>query len=76
MSLSPQEIAYETAHINDNIGYQQVAAVSVFGIAALLAVVGRLVARRVSKAGFGWDDYLVLLAELAALPLVIVTIMR
>ena len=56
-SLPPSEIAYQQAHINDNLSTTLIAVSIIFCGVALLSLVVRLVARRLASASFGWDDY-------------------
>lgn len=62
MNLSPAEIAHEEAHIHENKAYQQIIAISVFGVFAFVSVVMRVVARKVGQVPLGMDDYLIIAA--------------
>lgn len=62
MNLSPEEIAYEEAHFHENKAYQQIIAISVFGVFAFVSVVLRLVARKVGQIPLAMDDYLIIAA--------------
>jgi hypothetical protein len=76
MSLSPQEIAYEEAHITENIGYQLIVTEVVFSVIALAGVATRIWAKRTRATKlFTLDDYLVFGALSFAIGLVIVTCM-
>ncbi|KAG7006141.1 hypothetical protein G7Y79_00016g041260 [Physcia stellaris] len=57
-SLPPSEIAYQQAHIDDNLSTTLIAVSTIFCGVALLSLVVRLIARRLARASFGWDDYL------------------
>ena len=58
--LTPSEIAYQKAHIDQNRG-PQIVAVSGFLIAVTSIIVfSRLIARRWKRVSYGWDDYLAL----------------
>ena len=57
-SFPPEEIAYQTAHIKDNRSTLLMVVSSLFTGAATLSFVIRIIARRVSRAPLGWDDYL------------------
>ena len=56
-SLTPSEITYEEAHMNDNLSTTLIAICNVFTGIALLSVFARLLARRLARARLGWDDY-------------------
>ena len=56
-SLTPSEITYEEAHINDNLSTTLIAICNVFTGIALLSVFARLLARRLARVQLGWDDY-------------------
>lgn len=56
-SLPASEIAYQQAHINDNLSTTLIAVSTIFCGVALLSLVVRLIARRLANASFGWDDY-------------------
>ena len=58
MSLSPEEIAYEKAHISDDKTGQVVAANVICGIVAVLSVALRFLSRKYAKAHLGPDDWL------------------
>ena len=50
-SLTPSEITYEEAHINDNLSTTLIAICNVFTGIALLSVFARLLARRLARVG-------------------------
>ncbi|KAL1979196.1 hypothetical protein VTN96DRAFT_6518 [Rasamsonia emersonii] len=56
-NLPPSEIAYQEAHINDNRSTSLIVVCSIFTGAALLSMLLRLLARRVSRTSLGLDDY-------------------
>ena len=62
MSLSPEEIAYEKAHISDDKTGQIVAANVVCGIVAVLSVALRFLSRRYANAHLGLDDWLLVVS--------------
>ena len=61
-TLPPSEIAYETAHINDNLSTTLIVVCNIFTALALLSLIFRLVARRLARASLGWDDYFAIAA--------------
>ena len=67
MSLTPQELAYQEAHIRQDIAYQQNVAIGVFGVLALACVTGRIFNRIASKVPLGVDDYLTVAAMVRCL---------
>ena len=60
--LSPSEILYEEEHINQNRGPEIVASSITCIALAMIAVGLRLLARRASKAGVKYDDYMIIFA--------------
>lgn len=56
--FSPEEIAYETLHQDEDRGGLLIAITSVFTAAAVLSFIIRIVARRISKSSINLDDYL------------------
>ena len=61
-SLPPSEIAYQEAHINDNLSTTLIVVSTVFTALGLLSLLARLIARRLARAHLGWDDYLAIAA--------------
>ena len=61
-SLPPSEIAYQEAHINDNLSTTLIAVCNVFTVLAVLSLLARLAARRLARTPLGWDDYLAIAA--------------
>ncbi|KAB8259684.1 hypothetical protein BDV32DRAFT_123937 [Aspergillus pseudonomiae] len=66
-SLTPEEIAYYQAHADDDLRPNQIAADVVGIVLTVTAVAARVLARFRSKAGFGWDDYLISVALMGQL---------
>lgn len=62
MPLTPAEIRYETAHIKDNRGPDMVVSTVICISLACIAVLLRLIARRLSKAKIWFDDYMIIVA--------------
>ena len=73
MSLSPEEIAYEEAHIHDNRAYQQIIPLAIFGLLAFASVVLRFIARRSKGVPLGLDDWLIVAAIFFGIGLVVST---
>ena len=65
--LSPVEIKEEAAHIRDDRGGDMVASCVTCITAAIIAVILRLLARRLSKAKILADDYMIIVALVALL---------
>jgi hypothetical protein len=61
-SLTPEDIAYYQAHMDDDLRPNEIAANSSGYIFALIAVTLRVIARRRLRAKFWLDDYLILAA--------------
>ncbi|KAL8659359.1 MAG: hypothetical protein Q9226_000479 [Calogaya cf. arnoldii] len=59
--LSPEEIVYQMANIDDNRGPEIVASTIVLAVLATLAVILRLACRRFTKIAISWDDYLIVI---------------
>ena len=66
MSLSPQEIAYQEAHIDDDRRVNVVISMVICRTAAWIAVVLRLVSRRLAKCHLQMDDYMILVGLVRA----------
>ena len=60
--LPPDELAYQLAHKDENIGYQLIVTSAIFGSLAFLCVTARMMSRRMSPGPFGIDDYLAVVA--------------
>ena len=60
MSLSSQEIAYEEAHIGDNRKADLIVAQAICVPLALIAVILRILARRIVKAPILGDDIMII----------------
>ena len=60
--LSPQQIAYEAAHIHESRAPALLVPLIIFELIALACVVGRVWARRRSRTPLGLDDYLIVAA--------------
>ena len=65
---TPQEIAYQEAHITDNRSGSIIAAGVTCYTIGIIAVALRFLSRRISKIRYEWDDWLVC-AGLVRLPL-------
>ncbi|KAK3213942.1 hypothetical protein GRF29_28g1538354, partial [Pseudopithomyces chartarum] len=63
--FTPEEIAYETSHQNEDRGGLLIAISSVFTAAAVLCFIIRIVARRISQSRINLDDYLSLGATIS-----------
>lgn len=61
-SLPQSEIAFEEAHINDNLSTTVIAVCNVFTALAFISLLTRLMCRRSSRAPLGLDDYLAVAA--------------
>lgn len=59
-AFPPEVIAYQTAHIHENLGPKVIAVASVLLTLDVAAVIGRFYARRALKVRYGWDDWLIL----------------
>lgn len=62
MSLPPEALAYQLAHIDDDRGPQLLAANSVLTVLATVAITLRFLVRWKTKTGIKADDYTILLA--------------
>lgn len=60
--LTPQEIVYETVHFHDNKGPAIVGGSILLIVFATIAVVLRLVSRRIKRTAWGADDYTIVLS--------------
>ena len=60
-TLPPSEIAFQEAHIDDNLSTTVIGICNLFTALALLSLLGRLLTRRYAKALLGLDDYLAIL---------------
>ena len=56
-SLAPSEIAYEKAHINDNLTPTLIGICNLFTALAIISLFARLVSRRITRTSLGLDDY-------------------
>ncbi|MCJ1316348.1 hypothetical protein MMC15_001669 [Xylographa vitiligo] len=65
MSISPAELAYQLAHIDENLGPTTIGSCAMLLVIASTAVGFRLYAKTLTSSGFGSDDYLIM----AALPM-------
>ena len=61
LQMTP-EVQYHIAHVGDNRSADIIAAQSIMLVVAYIAVGLRLLARRVSRAGMGYDDWMILIA--------------
>lgn len=61
------EIAYEEAHIKDNRGPTPIGITTMFLALGILAVLGRLISRRIRKAALAADDWLALFSQVRVL---------
>lgn len=61
-SLSPSDVLYQQAHINENKSAEIITACAICLTAAYLAVVLRFVSRRISKTSLEADDYTIIAA--------------
>ena len=66
MSLSPQETAYQEAHIDDDRRVNVVISMVICLTAAWTAVILRLVSRRLAKCSLQMDDYVILVGLVRA----------
>ena len=66
MSLSPQEIAYQQAHIDDDRRVDVVISMIICLTAAWTSVVLRLISRRIAKCRLEMDDYMILVGLVRA----------
>jgi uncharacterized protein (DUF486 family) len=64
-NFPPEEIAYQTAHINEDRSVLVVAVFSVFLGVAILSLILRIIARRVGNSKLALDDYLSIGATVA-----------
>lgn len=62
-SLPPSEIAYQQAHIDDNLSTRLIVVCNAFTAVALVTLFARLASRRLTGAVLGWDDYLAIAAS-------------
>jgi len=60
--LMPAEIQYEIAHVHDDRGPDMVVSNVICISLACVAVLLRLIARRLSKAKIWFDDYMIVVA--------------
>lgn len=60
--ITPQEIVYETIHFRDDKGPAIVGGSILLIVFATIAVVLRLVARRIKRTAWGADDYTIVLS--------------
>ena len=56
------QIQYMQEHINDSLVPNLIAANVICSVVSLVAVVARFVARRLIRAPYKWDDWLIVLA--------------
>lgn len=71
--LPPDAIRYQLEHVNENKAPGVFASVIICFTFACIAVLLRLISRRVHKAGLGLDDYMIVAAlvdKFATLPLI------
>lgn len=59
--VSPEEVAYQLANINDDRRADIVASTIVLAVLATVAVILRLFCRRFTKIALSWDDYLIII---------------
>jgi hypothetical protein len=66
--FSPEDIAYYKAHANDDYRPNEIAANVCGCVVAVIAIILRIIARRISSARFGLDDWFILgaMVKLAA----------
>ena len=60
--LTPEEIAYQEEHPDQDTRPDIVAASACGLVVSIVPVVARIIVRRQLKVKFGWDDYTILLA--------------
>ena len=72
-AFPPEEIEYQTRNRNDSRSLILVAVSSVFTGLATISFILRVIARKVTKVGFGWDDYLSFAAIIALIGLTVST---
>ncbi|KAL9006292.1 MAG: hypothetical protein Q9188_000949 [Gyalolechia gomerana] len=58
--FTPEEVEYQTMHINDNRGPEITAAIIIVAVLAALSVFLRLACRRYTKCAISWDEYFIL----------------
>ena len=66
MSLSPQDLDYEEAHVHDNHAYQLIVPLAIFGFIAFSCVILRPVARHLSGTFLWLDDWLIIASMVRA----------
>jgi hypothetical protein len=59
-ALPPEVIAYQQAHIHENLGPTVIAVASVLLCLDVTTVAVRFYARRALKISYGWDDWLII----------------
>ena len=59
---TPEDIKYQLQHINDSRQHEVVAAITTVLTLATVAVIFRVVARRLTKASLQKDDYMIFAA--------------
>ena len=60
--MSPEQVAYQTAHIHEDKRINILAAVSILSALSTLAILLRIYVRRKTRAGFHADDHLIFAA--------------
>ena len=60
-TLSPAEVQYEQAHIYQQKSTTNIIVLSVFTFVAFVALCVRLASRKIQRAGFALDDYLIVI---------------
>ena len=73
MSISPAELAYQLAHIDENLGPTTIGSCAMLLVIASAAVGFRLYAKTLTSSGFGSDDYLIMAALVRSIPLNVVS---
>ena len=61
--MTPEQIAFQMAHINDNRGPMLVGVTCMFLVLTFAAIGARLTARKITKVKLGVDDYCVFIAQ-------------
>ena len=62
-SLPPSEIAYQKAHINDNLTLTLIGVCNAFTGLAIVSLFARLISRRLTRTSLGLDDWLAIAAS-------------
>ena len=61
--MTPEQIAYQEQHINDDKGPMVVGVTCMFLVLTFAAIGARLTARKITKVPLGFDDYCIFVAQ-------------